>query len=198
MTGDEPRSKVGRLIEEHGLVGVGAELEDRWTREEDRWSLRELADWFNKQVLEQSLLDAGLQSIEGEVDNSYRVLTDDDVSEGVRVELRRRLERAGVDAEALTDEFVTYQAVRTYLKAVREAEYERSTATSDAVHDRIQRLAGRTATVAESQIEQLRTSDEVDVGEFSLLVDVKLYCEECNTQYDVAEFFDRGGCACND
>lgn len=196
MTDDEPRSKVGRLIDEYGLVGVGAELEDRWTREEDRWSLRELAEWFNEQVLEQAMLDAGMQSIDGEIENSYRLLTDDDVSDGTRIELRRRLERAGLDVEALTDAFVTYQAIRTYLTEVRDAEYERSQPSPDVVQERIQKLVGRTATVAESQIEQLRASGAVDVGEFRLLVDARLYCEECNTQYDITELLDQGGCNC--
>lgn len=36
------RSKVARLIEEYDLSGLGEELEQRWTAEEDWQSLREL------------------------------------------------------------------------------------------------------------------------------------------------------------
>lgn len=143
------------------------------------------------------MTDAGMQSIDGEADNTYRLLTESDVSEGAHVECRRRLERAGIDVEELTDEFVTYQAIRTYLKDIREAEYEQSRASPDTVQQRIQRLAGRTATVAESQIEQLQTNGAVDVGSFRMLVDVQLYCEEYHTQYDVADFLERGGCECS-
>lgn len=62
---------------------------------------------------------------------------------------------------------------------------------------RIQRLAGRTVSVGESQIELLRHNGTVDVGEFRLLVDIQLYCEECNTQVDVADFLQGSGCGCS-
>jgi len=200
MTDSEPpRSKVERLITEYGLDGAGMELETRWTREEDRWSLRDLADWFNRQLLEQALTGAGIQPVDGEVSNDYRLLTDDDVSGGDRVQLRRRLDQAGVDVDGLLDDFVTYQAIRSYLTEIRDASYDHGSGTTpESVQDRIESLAGRTERVTESQIAQLRDNGEIEVGDFRLLVDVQLYCRECNEQYDIAELLERGGCGCLD
>jgi len=197
MTDDNrPRSKVDRLIREYGIEGVGVELEARWTRENDRWSLRELADWFNQRLLEQALSDAGFQTVDGEVTNNYRVLTDDDVSQGDRVQLRRRLEQAGADVDGLLDDFVSYQAIRTYLTEVRDATYDRETTTREGVEQRIDRLVGRTGTVAEDQLEQLRRNDDLTLSEFRLLVDIQVYCEGCNTQFEIADLLERGGCNC--
>lgn len=197
MTDDTPRSKVGRLIGEHGLDGIGSDMESRWTREEDRWSLRELADWFNERVLAATLTDAGVGTVEGEVSNYYRLLTDDDVSDDARIQARRRLEQAGVDVERLRGEFVTYQAIRSYLQDVRDATYsEETTTTPESVQRRIDSLAGRTERVATDGIEQLRTNGAIDLGEFRVFTDTQVYCQECNSQYDIETLLRNGGCEC--
>ena len=41
-------SKVARLIKKYDLQGLGAELEQLWTADEDRKSLRELASYFDQ------------------------------------------------------------------------------------------------------------------------------------------------------
>jgi hypothetical protein len=185
------------LIDEYELGGVGATLEERWTRDEERWSLRELADWFNRQLLAQVMNDAGLQTVDGEVANNYRLLTDDDVREADRVQLRRRLEQSGIDVDTVRREFVTYQAIRSYLKEVRDATRDqRPATTSSRVQAQVNRLAGRVTSVVESQLDQLARTDQLSIGEFRLLVDISVYCEECNTQYDIIELLSDGSCAC--
>ena len=76
---DEPdptRSKVGRLIDEHGTVGLGQELEDRWLgRGYGEQSLRSLAEWFNERLLHRRLVTAGYDPLDGEVSNLYRLLS---------------------------------------------------------------------------------------------------------------------------
>jgi hypothetical protein len=194
---DSPESKVGRVLEKYGLPDVGAELELRWTREEDRWSLRDLADWFNQQVLAGAMADAGMQPIDGEVRNSYRVLTEDTVSEGDRIQLQRRLEQAGLDVDEVLADFVTYQAIRTYLKDVRNATYDTDTETTpDAVQRRLDRLVGRTVSVAEGQLEQLQRNDDLTLGESRILVTLQVYCEGCKTQYEIGELIQRARCDC--
>lgn len=202
--GDTGRSergtKVSSLITEYGLEGLGAELERRWTAEgDDRMSLRDLAAYFNKEVLSEAMADAGMQPLAGEVANLYRLLTADDVSEADRMRARRRLEREGVDTDRLLDAFVTYQAVRTYLKSDRGAEYEsddRDRVTVEAEH--IRRLRGQTATVTEAKLDHLRSGGHLGLGEFQLLVDINVLCEECNTRLDVEELLERGGCDCSE
>jgi len=118
--------KVARFIGEHNMTGLGAELEDRWIAENDqRMGSRDPADYFNRELLAAVLADADAQPLDGKVENTYRVLTDDDVRSASRTWARRQLEREGVDE--LEPSFVTYQAVRSYLTAERSAEYSPTT-----------------------------------------------------------------------
>lgn len=191
------RSKVARLLEEYDLEGFGAELERRWTADEDRWSLRDLATAFNRRLLERALDDAGVQPLDGEVANRYRLLTDEDVSAADRTRVRRRLERDGVDVEALEDDFVTYQAIRTYLRTHRGAEYEPDeTDPLEREATNARRLRGRVVSVLDGKLEQLREADELTLGEFRTIADVQVVCEDCNSQFDVLELLERGGCDC--
>ena len=194
------RGKVGRLIEERGLDGLGDRLERRWTADGDeRLSLRDLADEFNRELLGAAMEEAGMQPLDGDVKNVYRLLTDDAVSGADRTRTERRLDREGVDVDALREEFVTYQAVRTYLKDHRGASYDPETgdqAESEKAH--IQRLRGRVQTVTDSKLSQLRRNDEIDLGSFRTLVQVNVLCEDCGTQYDVETLLDEGGCDCAD
>jgi hypothetical protein len=198
LSGRGRRSKVARLIETYGLHEMGAEMERRWTAEEDRWSLRGLAAEFNRSVLETALEEAGEQVLDGEVENLYRLLTDDDVGRADRTRARRRLEREGIDVDALVDDFVTYQAVRTYLKSYRDASYTPDeTDPLEREVRNVQRLRGRIDSVTEGKLEGLRDRGELTLGEFRILVDVRVVCEDCNTQADVVELLEAGDCECS-
>ncbi|MFB6178217.1 MAG: rod-determining factor RdfA [Halorientalis sp.] len=195
-----PANKVARLLESYGLgQPFGDRMADLWTAEGDRReSLRSLADRFNKRLLEGVMADAGMSTLDGEIDNLYRLLTDDDVSAGNRTEARRRLERAGVDVDQVERDFVTYQAIRSYLKDYRGVEYERDSepARVESVIETLQRLKTRTTTVAENSLAQLRKSDRITLGEFRLFVEINVLCEDCQTQYGVVELLRDGGCNC--
>lgn len=198
-TSSAKRSKVARLIEEFGLDGLGVELENRWTAEDsaDRWSLRDLADHFNRQLLEEELSAAGVRALDGESGNVYRLLTDDDVSEADRTRARRRLEREGVDVEGLLDQFVTYQAIRTYLREYRGAEYSRSDDDRlETERTNIQRLQGRTESVTQGKLEQLDRGGHIEIGTVRTIVETTVVCEDCGVRYEVGTLLDRGGCDC--
>jgi hypothetical protein len=192
-----PNLKVGRLIRDYGLgEDFGDYLERRWTGESgERLSLRDLADLFNRRLLEAAMRENGMSPLAGEVENIYELLTDEDVSSADRTRSRRRLEREGVDVSQVTDDFVSYQAIRTYLKD-RGAEYSGRDDRAAAAASTIQQLRSRTATITESKLEQLREGDELDLGQFRVMVDVRVVCEDCGAQYDVTELLDRGGCDC--
>lgn len=191
------RSKVVRLIEEYDLQGIGAELEQYWTADEDRRSLRELADYFNRHLLEAALDSAGIQHLDGEIENTYRLLADDDVSSADQTRVRRRLERDGIDVDELEGDFVTYQAIRSYLKDHRGAEYTPDeTDPLEREKTNIQQLRGRMTAVTEGKIQQLRDSDTLELGDFRILTEIQVVCEDCNTQFDAVELLERGGCNC--
>ncbi len=192
------RSKVARLLQEYDIEDLGAELERRWTADEDRQSLRELAAYFNQRILERALEDADVRPLDGEVENIYRLLTDDS-SGADRTRIRRRLERDGLDVDAIENDFVTYQAIRTYLKKHRGAEYTPD--ETDPVEreiTNIQQLRGRVDSVTEGKLEQLRASGHLELGTFRTLVDVRVVCEDCNTQFSAVELLERGHCNCSE
>lgn len=191
------RSKVARLIDEYELDGLGAELEHYWTAEENRQSLRELATYFNQKLLTEALEEANIQHLDGEVENTYRLLTDDDISSAESTRVQRRLERDGVNVETLKDDFVTYQAIRTYLRDHRGAEYTPTeTDPLERETTNIQKIRGRMVSVTEGKLEQLRDSGELTLGDFRTIAELQVICEDCNTQYDAIELLDRGGCEC--
>jgi len=195
----ERRSKVARLIDEYELQGLGTKLEQQWTADEDRKSLRDLARYFNQQLLQRTLEEANVQYLDGEIENTYRLLTDDEVSSAESTRVKRRLERDGTDVDALETDFVTYQAIRSYLKDHRGAEY--TPAETDPLEreaTNVQKLRGRMATVTGGKLEQLRASDELTLGEFRTLADIRVVCEDCNTQFDALDLLNRGGCNCTD
>lgn len=196
----KPASKVARLIDTYDLgPAFGDRLERLWTAEGDeRESLRSLADRFNKRLLEETMIDAGMSTIEGEIDNLYRLLTDEDVSSGARTEARMRLTRNGVDVDQLERDFVTYQAIRSYLKDYRGTEYVGTDDRTrvESVVETIQRLRSRTRSVAQKSLSQLRDTGHLSIGEFRVFVDITVLCEECNTQYGIVELLEERQCEC--
>jgi hypothetical protein len=202
-SGARSRSKVARVVAEYDLDGIGDELERYWTCETDeRMSLRELAEYFNESLLGHVLQRNATSTLDGEAENYYRLLTDDDVSSGKRVEATNRLERHGVDVERLQSDFVSRQAIHTYLTRERGATYEESRPSeADRVEDRIEtisRLKSRLTAVAERALSTLSESTDGLSGDAQVLVLVQVQCEHCDDQYPITEYLSDGGCDCQD
>ena len=200
-SGGEPDNKVERVIRAYGLEGLGEELEHRWLGEGyERQSLRDLADHFNRRVLESALNEAGVVTLQGELSNTYELLTGDDVTEGARIQARNRLERDGVDVDDLLDDFVSHYAIHTYLRDYREAELptEEDEDQLEKSVETIQRLTSRLTAVTRRNVENLRSTERLDVGPVDVITDVQVVCEDCGRQYDAVELVERGACECKD
>lgn len=195
----ERRGKVERVISTYELDGMGERLARRWRGDDGpRHSLRELADEFNREVLAATMEDVELRPLDGEVENLYRLLTDGEVSGGQRAQAEVKLERNGIDPDELQQDFVSHQAIHTYLTKRRGVELP-----DDDGDDRprrkaetIQRTRGRLQSVTESALEALLADDEVVLGDFDVLVPVQVYCDDCDRQFDVGDLLERGGCDC--
>ena len=196
----EPSGKVERVIKKYGLAGLGDELEGRWLGDYgERESLRSLADRFNKAVLEQALEEASESPLEGEVENMYRLLNSDTSSAGKQTEARRQLERYGVNVDELESDFVSHQAMHTYLRKHRGAELETQNQNRIKKETQtIRQLQGRTAAVTENGIKRLQNADDLSVGEFEVFTNIQVYCGDCNVQYDAVDLITQGGCDCED
>jgi hypothetical protein len=108
--------KVVQLIEKYELDGIGEDLEYLWTTDsDDQKSLRELADYFNHRIIDTVLAEAGTPLLNMEVETIHDLLVGPDVSAAERTRVKRRLEREGVDIDELRSDFVSYQAIRSYL-----------------------------------------------------------------------------------
>lgn len=197
-TDGRPDSKVARVIDEYELDGLGDRLEAEWLGlDGERTSLRDLADEFNRAVLEAALRDSGVVAIEYDVESAYRILTDNDVPRADVLRKERELEREGIDVEELRSDFVTHQAVHSYLRDYRGAELEdRSVDPAEKV-DTLQRLEGRTAAVARSTLDGLVRAGEVTDREYELFVDVRVVCEGCGRDYALVDLVSDGGCDCD-
>lgn len=196
---EKPNSKVARVIEEYDLSGWGDRLEREWLGEMgERTSLRDLADTFNRAVLAAALRDVGEAVIEDDVASTYRVLTGDDVSQADTLRKERDLERLGVDVDEVRSNFVTHQAIHTYLTKYREAELADRSPDPENKIDTLERLEGRTAAVAESTLDGLVRSEAVSERNYELFVDVRTVCEDCGTDYALVELIRQGGCDCEE
>lgn len=199
-TADDRRSKVGRLIGTYDLDGMTEKLEARWTGDgETRSSLRELADYFNRQLLRETMIEAGMDPLQGEVENVYRLLTDD-VSAGVQTQTRKSLEREGVDVEQIERDFVSHQAIHTYLTKYRGVQKEEDGTDEDQVEkagQTVQRLKNRLSAVTKNTLETLQRTDRISLGDFTVSVDVRVFCQDCGEQYDVRDLLAAGHCGCD-
>lgn len=193
-------NKVAHLIEEYGLgESFGRELEDYWTgRKEERKSLRELADLFNKQLLQSAIRQTGATPNSSEITLYYRTLTDESTSSGERMEIRNNLQRMGADIDTIESDFVSYQAIRSYLKDIRGAEYQskiNEDIDQNALNS-VQKLESKLEAVAESNLSRLIKRDTITVGEYRLITNVMIYCEDCSRQFTFNQLFREGGCGC--
>jgi hypothetical protein len=190
------RTKVARVIDEYGLDGKGAEFEAAWTRESgDRTSLRDLADELNEAALEAALREAGVSTLDFEVTGTYESLQDGAGPATTRA--RRRLERNGVDPDAIARDFVTHQAIHTYLTKERGASLPEDDGDTVAQRvDTIEKLQGRLNAVTESAISELATAAELDRDDYDVLVDVRAVCPNCGSDHVVGTLLREGSCDC--
>lgn len=191
-----PCCKIGRTAARYGLDGLDEELSIRWGGEDDSVGVRELASTVNRRVLAAAMREAGLSPLDGEPGNLLRLLTDDDVPGSRRLDTRRRLERQGVDVDAVLSDTVSHQTLYNHLRNCLGV----SKGTPD---DRLERrgstlyaLQNRTETVTRETLASLRDGGELDIGEFDVVVDVRVMCDSCGRSYALGTLLEDRGCGC--
>lgn len=189
-------TKVARIIDKYDLSGMGAELEASWTGESgDRTGLRDLADELNQRVLAEALRDAGVSALDFEVTGTYEALRHGSGSEATRA--RRRLEREGIDVDEITADFVSHQAVHTYLTKEREATLpDRDENAVERKVETIDKLNSRVAVVTDTAIDTILPDEELERVDYEVLVDVRVVCSKCGSEHSVEELLRQGGCDC--
>jgi hypothetical protein len=193
---DDCGCKVDYVSQKRGLQQLDARIRRR--REDEDYSLRDLEAYVNARVLWAAMVDAGMNATPQLAEDYYRRLTDGDDGSLRREETRRRLREAGVDVDELTGDFVCYQTVRKHLNECLDI----STSTDyepdpDASLDRIRALRGRAERVAGNVVDRLSTHGALDIGEFDVMVGVKVRCSGCGRVFTPARLFEEGGCGCD-
>ena len=177
------QTKVQRIINKYELTGMGNQLEAYWVGDDDdQYSLRELADLFNRTVLSSALDQANASPLNGEVENIYRLLTDESVSSGVQTETKNALARDGIDVDELKKDFITHQTIHTYLTKHRDVNYESNVDRADPIEkgaEIIQRMGSRTSAVTDTTLKNLDNTGRITLGDFDVLVDVRVLCNTC-------------------
>jgi len=102
-----------------------------------------------------------------------------------------------VDVEALREDFVSHQAVHTYLREYRGAERKDDGDQLQRDVETLRRLQSRAASVTADAVERSANTGRIDVGDTDVLVNVRVFCQDCGADYDAAELLDRGGCDCD-
>lgn len=188
-------TKIDRIIDKYDLDGIRDELRVRWTSEENRDSLRDLEAYFNQRVLSAAVETVGTIPLDGEIENLYRLLTEDDVQESNKTHARRRLEREGVDVDGVCSDFVSHQTVYRYLTNHLEVESPEEEGAADENYvERVRALQNRTKVVTKDVVKRLQDDSDVDESDLDVLVDVKIRCPECGQYHRIEHFTEETEC----
>lgn len=119
-------SRVQRRIERYRLLGMGADLESRWTHthadDEPHTALEALTTYFNTAIVRAVFARVGDEPPDYTAEDVYRLLTADDPPAADETTVRTWLDDHGVDPDALTADFVSPRAIHRYLRAERDVE----------------------------------------------------------------------------
>lgn len=176
---------------EYGLEHLEAELAARWTRETDRFTLRELESWFNARLVESAMRAAGMDPLESEPENVRRLLVDDGVAANEREQCRQRLAGAGVDVDSLRGDFVTYNSIYSLLAEDKGIEPPSDDEPRpERVKRRFRRLRERTNRVIEDGLSTVGDG----AADVEPRVTFAVHCEACGHRMPALDFVDNGGC----
>ncbi|AHG01345.1 hypothetical protein HALLA_02885 (plasmid) [Halostagnicola larsenii XH-48] len=191
--------KLGRIGGEYELSGLDDELVALWTGNADeQYSTRKLATYVNELVLETAFEEAGVSAKEGEVENTYRLLTDDDVTSGTQVQTRNELERDGVPIEQVESDFISHQTVYNHLTKCLEASLETPSDEErlERSREKLGSLQNRTAAVTSDTVAHLERNEILDIGDYNVSVGITVTCEDCFEEYTIRDLLENRSCSC--
>lgn len=188
--------KVGRVADEYGLSGADEWLVADW---QDGTSVRELAKTFNEDVVAARMNAIDTSRLTWSRMPVYEAIHTDELDEPDAIEIRRELEREGIDVDTLADDLVSHQSVYRHLTNCLDASKADDPTPEERLEtarDRVYALQQRTTLVTESTLESLQRADVTDVGDPDVLVDIIVACRECGRSME----FNRAltdGCDCD-
>lgn len=198
MTGqrDSCGCKIGNLVAKYQLPTVDSRLVEEW---QSGKSVRRLTEELNKDVVESELTAANVGQVEWSRSPVYEALHTDELSEAEAIEIRRELDRAGVDVEKLSSDMVSHQTVYRHLTQCLDASKSDGRTPEERrekAKDTVYALQQRTEIVTESTIQALQTAGVTDLGEIEVLIDLRVVCSDCGHSMEFESAISEG-CRCD-
>jgi hypothetical protein len=196
--------KIVRSMKKYGLENIGEDLERKWTHEnpDERYSIRELATYFNTSIVKQVFKnEVGYAPAELDAEDVYELLSDDDAPEEDVEFARNWLRQNGVDPDELAKDFVSYHTVFSYLRDVRGAESpdkksSSSKAKKEKAIQRMKRLKHRVEKVATDSIDRLQREDLIPDEDYTVDISFRVRCSNCDRSMGLVQFLREEGCGC--
>jgi len=197
------RCKVDEAIDTYGVrapgtgsASLGEYLVARWTGADGYRSVgyRQLADWFNRQLLKRVYDEHGRSTLGTRIDSEYAALTGDD--DLVRSEVVADLASSGVDADAVVDDMVSPRTMHRHLTGCLDAEKTPRPAQTDWERDSVEMARARLAEKVSKAASSLETKGEIpDADAANVEIGIYLSCPECTTRVPL-EIARRRGYVC--
>lgn len=179
-------AKVRRIIRKYNLDGLGQELKQKYTGPGRRWSLRELEEEFNLEVLDHST--RGAQVKEEEYHDCIQRLKSND-----RELTQERLRLLGVDGKEVLNDMVTYETIRLYLKNFHGATAQERFVSPSKSAETVELLHHRLRRVLSDILERHHRRDEVP-AEPEIDSTVGVVCPDCGATVSAVKYLQLQTC----
>lgn len=193
---DDCGCKVDRVTGEYDLAAVDEWLVEEW---QDGTSVRKLTEALNEDLVGTRLAAVDADRFEWSRTPVYEALHTDDLDEPEAIEIRRELDRAGIDVEELSSDLVSHQTVYRHLTnclGASASEEKTPEERRQTARDRVYALQQRTTLVTESTLESLQAADATEIGDPDVLVDIQVVCRDCGRSMDFEHVL-TDGCDCS-
>lgn len=189
MSETPQQHKIVHVAEKYDLDDIGDELVTYWIGDGPDKSVRELAEYFNFRVTDTALRSAGV-ILDREVVESIA----EKLSAGDAPLTETEFGDSEIDLSEVKTDLVTYQAVYTYLREVRDIEYPKTVQSKSQRIDDLRNLHGRVAKVSRKTTTQLIQEGDVDGPAPRIEVDATALCLDCQTETDLLIYLHNGSC----
>lgn len=194
-TGRGPRKKIVRVSEKYNLdlQGLGREMAEMWTHPDDnqRYTLNELRDYFNRQILKKAMENADMEPVPGEVEYGYKYLFEDDTSHADEMDVRQRLEEHNVPVNEVIEDFINSpQTIHNYLRQVENVELDKNSdnrTQKEKSREHLKSLNRRYETIANDVIDSLIKNEELPPGDYTVNVECFVENKDTGTERNIAD-----------
>lgn len=193
---DECGCKIGRVTTKYGLPKADSRLVEDWHR---GMSVRSLTDELNKDLVASELNAANVGHVKWSKTPVYEALHTDGVSDAEAIEIKRELERAGVEIEQLSADMVSHQTVYRHLTECLDASKDNDPSLEERrekARDTVYALQQRTEAVTKSTIKTLQSADATYLGDVKVLANLQVVCGDCERSMDFETAISEG-CDCS-